>query len=96
MARVDRAILRIATFEISYLDEVPSNVAINEAIEIAKRFGADESPVFINGVLDRIASTLRKQLEVEELAQEQDAVEQAEEPIADSSKIDVSGDVYSK
>ena len=81
MARVDRAILRVATYEISYLDEVPSNVAINEAIEVAKRFGAEESPVFINGVLDRIASTLRKQLEVEDLTKkEADADSSSEKP----------------
>lgn len=48
MARVDRAILRLASFEIVFLDDIPINVAINEAIEIAKRFGADESPVFVN------------------------------------------------
>lgn len=65
MGRVDRAILRIATYEIVYLEEVPINVAINEAIEIAKRYGADESPVFINGVLDKVASTVRSQLQVE-------------------------------
>lgn len=59
MGRVDRAILRMATYEIVFLDEIPINVAINEAIEIAKRFGAEESPQFVNGVLDRVASTIR-------------------------------------
>ncbi|MCL4136532.1 UNVERIFIED_CONTAM: hypothetical protein GTU68_048777 [Idotea baltica] len=59
MGRVDRAILRVATYEIIFLDDIPINVAINEAIEVAKRFGADESPQFINGVLDRVASTVR-------------------------------------
>ena len=59
MGRVDRALLRIATFEIEYLQEVPANVAINEAIEIAKRYGAEESPTFINGVLDRVATANR-------------------------------------
>ncbi len=62
MGRVDRAILRLATFEIVFLDEVPVNVAINEAIEVAKRFGAEESPVFVNGVLDKVASTTRKDI----------------------------------
>ncbi len=62
MGRVDRAILRLATFEIVFLDEVPINVAINEAIEVAKRFGAEESPVFINGVLDKVASTIRSDI----------------------------------
>jgi N utilization substance protein B len=65
MGRVDRAILRLATYEISFLDDVPINVSINEAIEIAKRFGAEESPTFVNGVLDKVASTHRRKLEVE-------------------------------
>ena len=56
MGRVDRAILRIAAFEILFQDDIPVNVGINEAIEIAKRFGSDESANFVNGVLDRVAS----------------------------------------
>ncbi len=69
MGRVDRSILRLATFEIEYLDEVPINVAINEAIEIAKRYGAEESPVFVNGVLDKVASTVRSRLRLEVIAE---------------------------
>ncbi|HQH26313.1 MAG TPA: transcription antitermination factor NusB [Oligoflexia bacterium] len=65
MGRVDRAILRLATFEIAFSSEVPANVAINEAIEIAKFFGADESPVFVNGVLDKVAQIQRGKLKVE-------------------------------
>jgi N utilization substance protein B len=57
MARVDRSILRVACYEILYLPDVPNRVAINEAIEISKRYSADDSPSFINGVLDRLAST---------------------------------------
>lgn len=57
MSRVDRSILRVAAYEILFLDEVPHSVAINEAIEIAKRFGSDESPSFVNGVLDKLAAT---------------------------------------
>ena len=59
MSRVDRAIIRVAAFEIALLPDVPKNVAINEAIEIAKRFGSDESPNFVNGVLDRLASIIQ-------------------------------------
>jgi len=55
MSRVDRNILRVAAFELKFLPDVPPNVIINEAIEIAKTFGSDESPNFINGVLDQIA-----------------------------------------
>jgi N utilization substance protein B len=59
MGRVERTILRIASFEILFLDEIPISVAINEAIEIARCYGSEESPQFVNGVLDRVASTAR-------------------------------------
>ena len=65
MGRVDRSILRLATFELMFLDEIPVNVAINEAIEIAKRYGAEESPHFVNGVLDRVASLHKPRIVVE-------------------------------
>ena len=55
MAVVDRNIIRCAVFEILYLSDIPSTVTINEAIEIAKRYGTEDSPGFINGILDRIA-----------------------------------------
>ena len=51
---IERSILRIAAFEMRFMDNVPNAVAINEAIELAKRFGGDEAPRFINGVLDRL------------------------------------------
>jgi transcription antitermination protein NusB len=54
MAVVDRNILRMAVYELLWQTEVPPKVAINEAIEIAKKFGTRESSRFINGVLDRI------------------------------------------
>ena len=56
MCRVDRNILRLAAYEIAFLADIPVNVTINEAIEIAKRYGTDDSPMFINGVLDNVAS----------------------------------------
>ena len=55
MSRVDRNILRLATYELRFAENVPIKVVINEAVELAKRFGADDSPAFVNGVLDRIA-----------------------------------------
>ena len=67
MGRVDKAILRLAAYEILFFDEVPVNVAINEAIEVAKSFGAEESPVFVNGVLDKVASSKRSELTPEVL-----------------------------
>ena len=60
MARVDRNILRIAVFEICFSAEVPDKVSINEAIEVARRFGARETPAFVNGILDRIAGAIRE------------------------------------
>ncbi|MFC5051985.1 transcription antitermination factor NusB [Rubritalea spongiae] len=52
---VDRAILRLGTYEIFFKEEIPAPVTINECIEISRRFGSNESPRFINGVLDKIA-----------------------------------------
>jgi N utilization substance protein B len=60
MARVDRNILRLATYELLKRPEVPRRVTLNEAVELAKRFGDENSPAFVNGVLDRIASDLGK------------------------------------
>lgn len=51
MGKVDLAILRLAVYEIVFDDTIPNPVAINEAVELAKKFGRDESPKFINGVL---------------------------------------------
>lgn len=58
---IDRNILRIAVFEMVHVEDVPARVAINEAIEIAKSYSADNSPKFINGVLDRIYRIMRRQ-----------------------------------
>lgn len=55
MPYVDRNILRLAVYEILYEDDVPASVAINEAVEMAKVYGGDDSPKFVNGVLGRIA-----------------------------------------
>lgn len=55
MAAVDRNILRFATYELLYRNDIPSTVTINEAIEIAKRYSTNESASFINGILDKIA-----------------------------------------
>jgi N utilization substance protein B len=58
MAKIDLAIIRLAAFELIYRDDIPRNVTINEAIEIAKKFGSEDSPAFVNGILDEIARTL--------------------------------------
>lgn len=55
MPLVDRNILRIATFELLHTEDVPPSVAINEAVELAKVYGGDDSSKFVNGVLGKIA-----------------------------------------
>jgi N utilization substance protein B len=55
MSCVDRNILRIGISEILNSSEIPTRVAINEAVELAKRYGTEESPSFVNGILDRVA-----------------------------------------
>lgn len=54
MAVVDRNVLRMATYELLYRDDIPPKVSINEAIDIAKKYGDLESGKFVNGLLDRI------------------------------------------
>ncbi len=58
MPVVDRSILRLATAEMLLMKDIPASVTINEAVELAKRFGEKESRAFVNGILDRIASIL--------------------------------------
>lgn len=57
MGKVDLTILRQALYEMEYDSEVPSKVAINEAVELAKKFGGKDSPAFINGVLAKLVAT---------------------------------------
>ncbi len=63
MSRVDRNILRIAVCELRSFAQTPVKVVINEAVELAKRFGTAESPAFVNGILDRIASAIGRPAE---------------------------------
>lgn len=60
MAAVDRNILRFASYEILYMDDIPSAVTINEAIEIAKKYSSKESASFLNGILDKLAKQVGK------------------------------------
>ena len=55
LAKVDLVLLRMATYELIFCPEIPASVSLDEAIEIAKRFGTGDSPAFINGVLDQVA-----------------------------------------
>lgn len=56
MPSIDRNILRMAIYEIAYLRNIPPAVTINEAVEIAKKYGSEESSGFINGILDRVSN----------------------------------------
>lgn len=56
MNRVDLTILRLATYEIKWDEDVPTGVAINEAVELAKKYSSDDGPAFINGVLAKVAN----------------------------------------
>ena len=57
MQIVDRNILRLGTYELLWLDEVPARVTLNEAIELAREFGDEEASKFVNGILDKILAT---------------------------------------
>jgi N utilization substance protein B len=61
MSKVDLNILRLAVYELLFRDDIPKNVTINEAIEVAKKYGAEDSPSFINGILDEVATTVSKE-----------------------------------
>lgn len=58
MSKVDVNILRLAVYEMKYDEDVPVKVAINEAVELAKKFGGDDSSSFVNGILGKIAKEL--------------------------------------
>ena len=55
MAKVELTLIRLAVYEIRYEEDIPTGVAINEAVELAKSYGEENSPAFVNGVLARIA-----------------------------------------
>jgi transcription antitermination protein NusB len=67
MPRVDLNVMRMATYELMFRQDIPKKVSINEAIEIARKFGDKESPAFVNGILDEIESCLK----TEEASEEQ-------------------------
>ncbi|MBP7176873.1 MAG: transcription antitermination factor NusB [Thermoclostridium sp.] len=59
MPKVDLAIMRLAIYELQYRKDIPWNVSINEAVELAKKYGGDQSKTFINGVLGKVAASLQ-------------------------------------
>ena len=60
MAVIDRNIIRMASYELLFREDIPPKVSINEAVELAKRFGDDDSERFVNGVLDKVNKTEAK------------------------------------
>ncbi len=58
MAAVDRNILRLGAFELGFCDDIPATVSINEMVDLAKGFGSENSPAFVNGVLDKVRAGL--------------------------------------
>ncbi|MEW6193339.1 MAG: transcription antitermination factor NusB [Bacillota bacterium] len=58
MNSADRNLMRVALYELLYRDDIPPNVAINEAVELAKRYGGEDSPRFVNGILGKVAEKL--------------------------------------
>jgi len=60
---VERNILRFAIYELCFLSDIPPNVTINEAVEVAKKYGMEEAPAFINGILDHIKHAVGQRLE---------------------------------
>lgn len=61
IANVDRAILRLSVYEMVYQEDIPVSVSMNEAIELAKLFGDDKAPKFVNGVLSNIKNDLKQE-----------------------------------
>lgn len=59
IAKVDLAILRLALYEIYYRSDIPSSVSINEAVELAKKYGSDKSASYVNGVLGNVVRSLK-------------------------------------
>lgn len=55
MGKVDLTLIRLAVYEMKYEEDIPVKVAINEAVELAKQYGTDDSPAFVNGVLAKLA-----------------------------------------
>ncbi len=61
MACVDRNVMRIAVYELLYCDDIPAKVSINEAVDVGKKFGTEESGAFINGIMDSIRGAMEKE-----------------------------------
>ncbi|MCD6294560.1 MAG: leucine--tRNA ligase, partial [Deltaproteobacteria bacterium] len=80
MARLDRSILRLATYEMMFMEDIPPRVSLDEAVEIGKRFGGEDSSRYINGVLDNIYNTLDHQKDEEKFSTTEHNSDEPKEP----------------
>ena len=71
MSGVDRNVMRIAVFELIYCDDIPPKVSINEAVDVGKKFGTEDSGAFINGIMDSIREELEKAGKLKKKAESQ-------------------------
>jgi len=92
MPAVDRNLLRMAIYEILYVDEVATAVSIDEAVELAKAFGTDESSRFVNGLLGRVATEIEEGVDVVSVAWAQQTDEEAQEDAVPSNDDVVDAD----
>jgi N utilization substance protein B len=76
MANTDRNILRMAMFELAYLSDVPTGATVNEAVELAKRYGDVDSGKFINGILGELIRSSERQLAASQQPQSQETTEE--------------------
>jgi len=74
MANVDRNVMRLATYEILFCPDIPGRVSLNEAIELAKRFGGEESAKFVNGILDRVVANVAEVEQKEPISNKMDPI----------------------
>ncbi|WP_373500640.1 transcription antitermination factor NusB [Desulfococcus sp.] len=91
MACVDRNVMRIALYEILYMEDIPEKVSINEAIDIGKKFGTDESGAFINGILDSAHIALKNKeilVDAESDSAIPDRLQEVEAPEAEPDEED--------
>ncbi len=84
MAVIDRNVLRLATYELLYRDDIPPKVAINEAIELGKRFSTSNSGSFINGILDKIKSKRQSDVDANAQPEAEPKAESISEPESES------------
>jgi transcription antitermination factor NusB len=74
LSHVDRAILRMSVYQLRYCEDIPCKVVINEAIEIAKKYSTEQSPRFVNGVLDAVLKKLEHKAPVQQSPTEESAL----------------------